>query len=386
MQAKGLEELLAQYGAIIASWVKSSRVRKAFATVPRHVFVERGVYLPNGQGGLVYRPVNQEVLEYIYSDRPLVIKKSPCVSSSQPALLAIMLELLDLAPGLRVLEIGTGTGYFAALIAEIVGDSRLVTTVEIQPDVAAWAREALDKAGYSGVSVRVRDGIHGCPENAPYDRIVVSTCSSDVSPEWLRQLAPDGWLLVPLKHGGKYSAPLVRVTKDGIAKVCEWAGFGPALGALYHSGPWSEIEDYPTTRTGVTLHNERLLFPVPANRKYWLFDFHFFLALNDPATCWIDWLDKSGKCIGILHNDNLSDLLVIREDQGWCVQVAGSKELGDRLVHWFQEFMDLGAPGMADYEIEFTFLQEAKEAGIRRLAERQWLITRRFSQERIYLP
>lgn len=135
MRAEERQKLLTRYTALLARWAVSPCVRRALATEPRHVFVERGVYLPDGHGGWGHRNIG--LLEHIYSDRQLVVKTSPLVSRSQPALLAIMLELLDLSPGVRVLEIGTGTGYFAALLAEMGGNPNLVTTSEIQPDVAA---------------------------------------------------------------------------------------------------------------------------------------------------------------------------------------------------------------------------------------------------------
>jgi protein-L-isoaspartate(D-aspartate) O-methyltransferase len=387
MPGDQLRELLERLEAAVAPRSKTAAIRETFARVPRHLFVEQGIYLPDDQGGLAHRPLDKEVLEYVYSDRPLVVRQSPLTTCSQPALLAIMLGYLDLVPGLRILEIGTGTGYFAALLAEMVGNRNPVTTVEIQPDVAAGAREALDKAGYPGVSVCVRDGFYGCPEREPYDRIVVSTCAADVSPSWLDQLAADGRLLVPLKHGGVSIAPLTQVMKNGTAKVWQWAGFGPALGELYQVGPWNE--EFPTAFPRAMARGKRPLFPVPADRKGWLFDFHFFLALNDPAVCWVDrlgvdWLGEAA--IGVLYARDPLDLLAIEVDQGWCFQTAGSGELGERLVRWFREFTELSAPGVQEYEIEFSFPRRATGVGLRRISRIEWIISRQWSEAKVRLP
>ena len=100
-----------------------------------------------------------------------------------------MLELLDLTPGLKVLEVGAGTGYNAALLAELVGDQRLVITVEVAQDVVAQTRRLLAGASYPGITVLCRDGFDGVPEQAPFDRIVAMVGCADLSPQWAEQLA-----------------------------------------------------------------------------------------------------------------------------------------------------------------------------------------------------
>jgi protein-L-isoaspartate(D-aspartate) O-methyltransferase len=133
-----------------------------------------------------------------------------------------MLELLDLAPGMKVLEIGTGTGYNAALVTEIVGDQGLVVTVDVAEDVVDQTRRLLDRAGYPGIHVLVRDGFDGAPEDAPFDRIVVTVGCSDLSPRWAEQLADGGFMLVPLEHAGAH--PLFRVGKGTDVSRVEWSG------------------------------------------------------------------------------------------------------------------------------------------------------------------
>lgn len=100
-----------------------------------------------------------------------------------------MLELLDLAPGLNVLEIGAGTGYNAALMAELVGDQHLVVTLDVLEDVVEQTRRLLARAGYPEIAVLWRDGVQGAAERAPFDRIVATVGRSDLSPRWAEQLA-----------------------------------------------------------------------------------------------------------------------------------------------------------------------------------------------------
>jgi protein-L-isoaspartate(D-aspartate) O-methyltransferase len=152
--------------------------------VPRHVFVPS---VP---------------LETAYIDDVVLMKRDEAgvaISSvSQPTVVALMLEQADVHPGHRVLEIGSG-GYNAALLRELVGPTGQVTTIDIDPDVTTRARQVLDEAGYPDVQVLRADGEFGCPESAPYDRIIVTVTAWDIAPAWLDQLAPGGRIVVPLR-------------------------------------------------------------------------------------------------------------------------------------------------------------------------------------------
>jgi protein-L-isoaspartate(D-aspartate) O-methyltransferase len=113
-----------------------------------------------------------------------------------------MLGQLGLANGQRVLEIGTGTGYNAALIAEIIGDPNAVVTIDVEPDLIEQARANLAAAGYAGVNVVCGDGADGVSGHAPYDRIIVTAGAWDLSPQWLSQLRPDGQIVLPISVRG----------------------------------------------------------------------------------------------------------------------------------------------------------------------------------------
>jgi len=173
---------------IIANQIGSTAVAAALQDVPRHLF------LP----GLAP--------ESAYRDDAIVTKRDgdgqPISSSSQPAIMAIMLDQLDLRPGLRVLEIGAGTGYNAALMRHIVGSAGTVVSVDIDFDVAAQAREHLASAGYPDVIVVAADGAAGYPPSAPYDRVIATVGVSDLAPPWLDQLSPGGRIVVPLDVRG----------------------------------------------------------------------------------------------------------------------------------------------------------------------------------------
>jgi protein-L-isoaspartate(D-aspartate) O-methyltransferase len=163
-------------------------VSRAFQAVPRHLF------LPG------------ETADRAYADRAIVVKSDAdglaVSAATQPAMMAIMLEQLGLAAGHRVLEIGTGTGYNAALIAEITGDPASVVTIDVEPDLAAQARANLAAAGFAGVRVACGDGADGVPGRAPYDRIIVTAGVWDLAPRWLAQLAPGGRIVAPVSVRG----------------------------------------------------------------------------------------------------------------------------------------------------------------------------------------
>ncbi len=163
--------------------VRTAQVATAFGRVPRHVFVP-GV-----------APAD------VYTDRSITIKLDdgvPISSSSQPAIMAHMLEMLGLRGGERVLEIGTGSGYNAALLAELVGPQGTVTTIDIDVELVAEARRRLDDAGYAQVRTIAADGAAGDPEGAPFDAVVATVGVERIPPAWIDQLRPGGRLVAPL--------------------------------------------------------------------------------------------------------------------------------------------------------------------------------------------
>lgn len=181
--------------------IRSAAVEEAFRTVPRHLF------LPGAPPATAY------------ADDAIAVQHVGGIatsSASQPSMVAIMLEQLDLRPGLRVLEIGAGTGWNAGLMARIVGSTGAVTSVDIDADLVASAAAHLAAAGVDGVQLICGDGVLGHPDGAPFDRIVLTVGSDDVWPAWTAQLAPGGRLLLPLTVRGSQLSVALDLAADGL--------------------------------------------------------------------------------------------------------------------------------------------------------------------------
>jgi protein-L-isoaspartate(D-aspartate) O-methyltransferase len=177
---------------IEARGVKAPQVLEALRSVPRHRFV-----------GPAERP-------YAYQDGPLPIGHGQTIS--QPYIVAVMTELLRPEPGDRVLEIGTGSGYQAAVLSRLV---ERVYSIEIVPELAAGARATLAELGISNVEVVTGDGYAGLPEHAPFDGILLTAAPPEIPQPLLDQLAPGGRLVAPVGRADQ-ELRLVERTPEGL--------------------------------------------------------------------------------------------------------------------------------------------------------------------------
>jgi protein-L-isoaspartate(D-aspartate) O-methyltransferase len=178
------ENLLKYLGHEIAD----KRVVEAMKHVPREAFV------------------SPEQYHAAYDDRPLGIGFGQTIS--QPFIVALMVQALELKGDEKVLELGTGSGYEAAILAEL---AQKVVTVECIPELAESAKQVLDKLGYSNIEVHVAGKTLGWPEGAPYDVIIVSAGAPTVPQVLLEQLTWDGRLVIPV--GSRWQQELLRITK-----------------------------------------------------------------------------------------------------------------------------------------------------------------------------
>ncbi|WP_076997227.1 protein-L-isoaspartate(D-aspartate) O-methyltransferase [Variovorax sp. KK3] len=172
----------------------NSRVMEALGKVPRHAFV----------------PI--ELRPYAYVDTPLPIGYGKTIS--QPFIVAVMTDLLDVRATDTVLEIGTGLGYQSAVLASL---AKQVYSVELIEELARQARQRLARQGHANVEIRIGNGCHGWPEHAPFDRVIVTAAPELIPPALIYQLKPGGRMVIPA--GLQESQQLLLVQKDENGRV-----------------------------------------------------------------------------------------------------------------------------------------------------------------------
>jgi protein-L-isoaspartate(D-aspartate) O-methyltransferase len=331
--------------------------REAFATVPREVFVprftrrfrggpEQGdqlVHYDHATGG-----GSAEFLAAVYSDDSLLTRFSAAgratSSSSQPSLMASMLEALDVQRGDSVLEIGTGTGYQAALLTHRLGDEA-VTTIEVNPEIAADAERALAQAGYHPTVV-CGNGADGVPTRAPFDRIIVTCGVLRIPTAWITQTKPGGKILANVSSG------LITLTVTAKGTATGQFDTGSIGFVQLHDGPTDPtpplrdivavaLGEGTTRRTTV---RPQLDYPV----LHPVIDFlvalilpgiHYTLLLRDPPTYVL--VDPGSGSWARAHADG-ADAVVTEH---------GPRVLWDEMATVITEWITLGQPGVLDYSL-----------------------------------
>jgi protein-L-isoaspartate(D-aspartate) O-methyltransferase len=363
--------------------IGSERVAAALHTVPRHLF------LP-GQ-----RP------EAAYRDDAIVTKRDeagqPISSSSQPAIMAIMLDQLDLAPGHRVLEIGAGTGYNAALMSHIVGPSGQVTSVDIDPELVVSAREHLARAGFGDVTVVGADGAGGDPEHAPYDRIIATVGVSDLAPAWLEQAGPQARIVVPFDVRGTQLSIAFARAAPGLwaSRSLAPCGFmrmrgslaGPERVVLLAPGLSLLLPDGTPEVNGQAVAELLAGPPTPcptgvqatgsgSAQVFW--GLGLWLAAREPRSCWLNEERPAGRrgapgsrltgaplrgpgwhsTLGLLDGDALAVVTSAAVDRSGPITLAAAgfgpraADLAADLAEHVQAWDEAGRPGIAGLHVD----------------------------------
>lgn len=252
---------------LVSQGLCTTRIEAAFRAVPRHLFLPD---LP---------------LAAAYSQDAIITHRAPSglptSSSSMPGIMAVMLEQLDVRRGHRVLEIGAGTGYNAALLAALTGSEGEVTTIDLDETIVREARAHLDAAQYQTVRTALGDGWLGVPEHSPYDRIEATVSVWDLSPAWIAQCSDNGRLLVPLYLAGGEQIS-VAFQRDGErlrSASVEGCGFMRLRGPHAHPEThlrvhgWDVSLDEPDPARAATLVTllgvEPRIEPAPAGPPGW---------------------------------------------------------------------------------------------------------------------
>jgi methyltransferase of ATP-grasp peptide maturase system len=325
----------------------------AFRTVPRHLFLPK-FFIPEDRGWSAVARGDAGWLKHAYSANVLVtqldddparwtearsdgpIAGTPTCSSSQPAIMAIMLEELQVRDGLRVLEIGTGTGYNAALLSQRLGSSN-VSTVDVDPVLAAQARRSLDEAGYAP-ACSASDGAQGFPAQAPFDRVICTCAVSTIPLAWLEQTVPGGLIVTTLNR--PIGAGLVRITAGegatGQGRVLARNGQFMPLRADRLANPAELLSSYGETPSATSRTSLQLNAVLnPSN------PFAFFAGLGLPGVV----------AIGrhLLHPDGSWT-----EHRGSLVKQGGPRRLWDDVERAHAEWTALGEPRRDRFGLTIT--------------------------------
>lgn len=342
--------------------------REAVTTVPRHEFVPVFFRRVDTDRGTRWAPVTRadpRRLELAYTDETLVtqldraitpdqvtepVSGDPTSSSTLPSLVVEMLETLDVAAGVNVLEIGTGTGYSTALLCERLGD-RHVTSIEHDPGVAARAAAALARTGHQPF-LAVGDGLQGVPGRAPYDRIIATCGVRHIPAAWLTQARPGARILVTVTGWlNGHGLALLNVNEDGTASGRFLPGTvsfmiarpqaAPATPADVRDQLIARLADAPPRPTGVggDIHDDwtgAFVAQLAAPGARWQ-------ARRSDGGPWIDYYtDLTHRSIAALTPE---------PDGGWTVRQAGPVRLWDHIEEAVNTWRDAGSPHTDQFRI-----------------------------------
>jgi protein-L-isoaspartate(D-aspartate) O-methyltransferase len=346
----------------------------AFRATPRHRFLDRVWHYHRHHGGWreidTHAPGRQE-LRLLYSDRALTTRLSepapglppaPISSSSQPSLMAEILEDLHLAPGLKTLEIGAGTGYNAALLAYVVGG---VVSLEVDRRVLAEAAEHLRAFPDRRVELHHGDGRLGWAEEAPFDRILVTAAALDLEPAWMEQLSADGLLLVPLDLAPGLGYLVRGTCRDGVfeGRLTRPAYFMPLRGeveesrdpSLITSGLLPPADPLPSVAAPWADWHERRLTQLGPG----LLPSLAFLGWLHGCTIGYQALGDGRTAYGI--GDLVHGHACWLGPREWRVTGLAGRQLGERL---WRAFLDAGGPWPTEFRLRAVPLdQDRRDAG-----------------------
>ncbi|MFO8061563.1 MAG: protein-L-isoaspartate O-methyltransferase [bacterium] len=348
-----------------------SNIWMGFEKAKRHYFAPTVYEDVNGdieEYTLNYSEPQSDILRKIYTDRPIAVlmeKGNVTSTSSQPFVMAAMLSDAHAGSGESVLEIGTGSGYNAAVLAEITGSNDSITTVEIDRTVSRFAEENLQRAGYGDIDVIYADGGRGYRANAPYDSVIV-TCGAPEIP-FADQVKKGGYIALPLVSRGmetltsmqKIEEDLFRGTMSIFVRFLHFEGvysdknqFSKRVGALQRL-----IESHAERSSSLENQLSDIMLDKNADLQSRIerMNFQFYLAVSNPNAMLYE-SDRDGFESGYAIWTRTGGV----KEMGFTVMFRdsilkwGSEKSAESLSRSYSEWIDMGKPGLGHYTVYFS--------------------------------
>lgn len=347
---KLVENLLAS-GVLTANW------RGAFDAVPRHLFVPDVIWSGDPLSPVTRQVDPQAWLNLVYTDDVVVTQVDdgahgaghPSSSTSAPSIVAMMLDRAEITEGQSVLEIGTGTGWNAGLLAARLGDQH-VTTVEVDGEVGDHARRALAAAGFDPEVVQA-DGADGHPGNAPYDRVLATCAVHAVPHSWVRQTRPGGLLLTPwgtTYHNGALARLLVTPDRTAAGQFADEVAF-MWIRDQRPAGHKGRHETGAQTESTTSLYPDVLLNDTDAA---------FAIGLRVPGCRWTVEPDADGDphhfVLWFTDPRSCATLTVTPDSDRYAVHQHGPRMLWDEVVDAYNWWIGEGRPAHTRFGLSVT--------------------------------
>lgn len=337
----------------------SEKIIQAFRVIPRHPFVDH-YYLHEGGESRLWTKREQdestEWYEHIYSDDALITQVDQygrtLSSSSQPGAMACMLQALDVQPGMRVLEIGTGSGYNAAILAHLAGDPGLLTTIDIDADLIERANCIIPQVIGEGMTIAQADGNNGYDANAPYDRIILTASTPTLPAALLNQLAPNGIVVDVLQPKFAMLGGLLKAQKQG----------EELKGSILDTASFMELRPVEYQKRSIQIDFraplfasfpfDALLFQPLAIRENHAFS--FFLYYDFPGL----YVFQKGEALFLYQEAFPQGYVIFQQPPSLQVELRGDVSIAcslwNRLVRAYSFWDRAGQPAITQYTFEMN--------------------------------
>jgi protein-L-isoaspartate(D-aspartate) O-methyltransferase len=382
------KQLLEQTRHIYGATPISEAIEGAYLAIPRHRFVRRYREWGTKEWHVVTADNLAEYLATLYADRPLILfgdnDENILATISQPSFVLRMIDILQLQRGYRVFELGTGSGWNAALMGHLVGPEGQIESVEIVPELAHAAAESVESLGITNVHIVTGDGSDGSAAAAPFDRVIFTAGTFDLPHQFYDQLREDGLLLVVIKTpGGGDNLFLLRKTQDHFETLesmpCafvqlrgryQFKDLEPVV--LEEAIPeWSELQQKEVCRRRFWWGGkgkEMLVWTTLGIRSFLGIVEPTFRAFKNART---DDRTREYRYFGLWDPENRS-LVVAKDD--WLI-TYGNRQAEEQLLRTVRQWVELGMPTAACMDLKVYPIGVPLES-----TDRQWIVKRKDSQ------